>query len=145
MKRIDKALVEDLGVVSRSQAKDLILRGKVIYNGQVVNKVSFQVLDSSQLEITTSENFVGRGALKIRSAVEYFKVELKAKTLVDIGASTGGFTDYFLQSGGHKSYCVDVGHDQLAKHLAEDKRVEQWEGVNVKYPFSLPEEVDLLF
>lgn len=142
-KRLDLALVELGHAQTRSQARQHIERGIVKINGETTNKVSQKVSCDDVIEITSDEIYVGRGALKIKKAVESFNISVKNKIIADIGASTGGFTDYLLQKGAAKSFCIDVGHDQLAEKLLNDPRVVNLEGTNVKNPFEISETADL--
>ncbi|MBY0415973.1 MAG: TlyA family RNA methyltransferase, partial [Bdellovibrionales bacterium] len=95
------------------------------------------------LEVRKEVQYVSRGAHKIEGALARFQLEVVGLTIADVGASTGGFTDYVLKSGAKKVYCLDVGHDQLAESLRNDPRVENHEGVNIKFPFEIKEKVDL--
>lgn len=140
--RVDKILVEAGLVSTRSQALLLIEEGVVFYNNQKVEKASQQVT-SVGLEVRKDVQYVSRGAHKIEGALKKFEVQVEGKTIADVGASTGGFTDYILRAGAKKVYCLDVGHDQLAQSIREDARVENHEGVNIKFPFKLSELVDL--
>lgn len=140
--RVDKILVEAGLVPTRSQALLLIEEGVVFYNNQKVEKASQQVTGVG-LEVRKDVLYVSRGAHKIESALARFSVEVSGKIIADVGASTGGFTDYVLRSGAKKVYCLDVGHDQLAPSIKEDPRVENHEGVNIKFPFKLSELVDI--
>lgn len=129
---------------TRSQAQLLIKENKVKVDGQILTKVRFLVDENNEIKVENNENYVGRGALKIKAAIQGFKIEVKGKLIADCGASTGGFTDYLLKQGAKKSYCIDVGHDQLDPTLKADKRVLNMEGVNLKNPLELPEKVDLV-
>ncbi len=140
--RADKMLVEAGLVSSRSQALLLIEEGVVFYKNLKVEKASLQVTCEG-LEVRKEILYVSRGAHKVEHALERFNVEVSGKIIVDVGASTGGFTDYVLHQGAKKVYCLDVGHDQLAQSLREDKRVENHEGVNIKFPFQLSELADV--
>lgn len=140
--RVDKMLVA-IGLVStRSQALLLIDEGVVYYQNKKVEKASQQV-SSEGLEVRKEVLYVSRGAHKIESALSRFSVEVENKVIADVGASTGGFTDYVLRAGAKKVYCLDVGHDQLAPSIRENSKVENFEGVNIKFPFQLKELVDL--
>lgn len=140
--RADKILVAAGLVSTRSQALLLIDEGVVFYNNQKVEKASQQVT-SVGLEVRKDVLYVSRGAHKIESALSRFNVDVSEKIIADVGASTGGFTDFVLRSGAKKVYCLDVGHDQLASSIREDARVENHEGVNIKFPFKLSELVDI--
>ena len=137
--RADKVLA-DLGLVaSRSQAKSLIEKGDVCVNGLVLKKASELIDINAEVSITVPL-FVGRGAFKLQKALAEFQVSAQNKICLDIGASTGGFTEVLLLNGASKVYAIDVGHDQLAKKLREDPRVINLEGQNIRELFELPEK-----
>lgn len=140
--RADKMLVEAKLTSTRSQALLLIEEGVVFYQNKLVEKASQQV-SAEGLEVRKDIQYVSRGAHKIEGALARFQVDVKGLVVADVGASTGGFTDYVLRNGATKVYCLDVGHDQLAQSLREDPRVENHEGVNIKFPFEISEKVDL--
>lgn len=141
--RIDKLLV-DLGFArSRSQAQLLIEEGVVFYNGQLVKKSGHTVNDQSLIEVKKEIQYVGRGAHKIERALKEFNVNPDDLVVADVGASTGGFTDYVLHCGAKRVFAIDVGHDQLADYLVNDDRVVNLEGINIRYPLKLDELVDL--
>ena len=140
--RVDKVLVEAKLTSTRSQALLLIEEGVVFYQNKKVEKASQQVT-SEGLEVRKDVQYVSRGAHKIEGALARFQVEVKDIIVADVGASTGGFTDYVLRSGAKRVICLDVGHDQLAESLRSDPRVENHEGVNIKFPFEISEKVDI--
>lgn len=140
--RADKVLVEAKLTSTRSQAALLIEEGVVFYQNKKVEKASQQVTMEG-LEVRKDIQYVSRGAHKIEGALARFQVAVEGLTIADVGASTGGFTDYVLRSGAKKVFCLDVGHDQLAQSLRSDPRVENHEGVNIKFPFEIAEKVDL--
>jgi len=141
--RIDKMLVTAGLVASRSQALQLIKEGVVYYRDKQIKKASTPV-EEDGLEVRKDVQYVGRGAHKIEGAISEFSISIENKTVADVGACTGGFTDYVLRNGAIKSYAIDVGHDQLAKALREDPRVVNMEGVNIRYPLDeLASSVDL--
>lgn len=142
LNRVDKVLVECGLAPTRSQALLLIEEGVVYFQNKQVLKASMFVTREG-LEVRKTEQFVSRGAHKIEGALSFFNVVVKDLIIADVGASTGGFTDYVLSRGAKKVFAIDVGHDQLAKKLREDVRVINHEGVNIKNPFELAEEVDL--
>lgn len=140
--RADKVLV-DLGLVaSRSQAKSLIDKGDVLVEGKPLKKAGDLIEPTASIEIT-APLFVGRGAFKLKHALEEFKLSPKDRICLDVGASTGGFTEILLGEGAKKVYAIDVGHDQLAAKLREDSRVVNLEGTNIRELASLPELADL--
>jgi 23S rRNA (cytidine1920-2'-O)/16S rRNA (cytidine1409-2'-O)-methyltransferase len=140
--RADKILVEAGLVSTRSQAALLIEEGVVFYKDKKVEKAA-QNVTADGLEVRKETQYVSRGAHKMEGALARFSVNVKDMIVADVGASTGGFTDYILKSGAKKVYCLDVGHDQLAASLKSDPRVENHESVNIKFPFELNEKVDL--
>jgi 23S rRNA (cytidine1920-2'-O)/16S rRNA (cytidine1409-2'-O)-methyltransferase len=139
--RLDKVLTDKKLVATRSQAKSFIEKGDVTVNGNVVKKAGELVDPSSAIEIH-SEQFVGRGAFKLKKALEEFNINVKDKVFLDVGASTGGFTEVLLNEGASKVYAIDVGRDQLAAKLRSDHRVINMEGTNIKDVSSLPEKAD---
>ena len=140
--RVDKVLVELNLVSTRSQAAQLIKEGVVFYQNKLVTKASFPV-SGEELEVRKEVLFVGRGAHKIEGALLEFGVEVEDLSVADVGACTGGFTDYVLKKGASSVVAIDVGHDQLAQSLREDSRVINLEGVNIKFPLDLDQKVDL--
>jgi 23S rRNA (cytidine1920-2'-O)/16S rRNA (cytidine1409-2'-O)-methyltransferase len=139
--RADKVLSDRGLVSSRSQAKSLIEKGDVTCNGQVLKKAGELIEVSSEIVINVPL-FVGRGAFKLEKALESFKLNVQDKVCLDVGASTGGFTEVLLLNGAKKVYAIDVGHDQLAKKLREDARVINMEGTNIRELSTLPELAD---
>lgn len=140
--RADKVLVEAGLAPTRSQAALLIEEGVVYYQNQKIEKAS-QNVSAEGLEVRKDVLYVSRGAHKIERALERFNVDVKEKVIADVGASTGGFTDFVLRAGAKKVICLDVGHDQLAESLRKDPRVENHEGVNIKFSFAISEKVDV--
>jgi 23S rRNA (cytidine1920-2'-O)/16S rRNA (cytidine1409-2'-O)-methyltransferase len=138
--RLDKLLVDRGLAATRSQAKSLIEKGDVTVAGKVLRKAGELVTPETEISVT-APLYVGRGAFKLEGALEEFKVAVAGKVLLDIGASTGGFTEVLLKHGATKVYAVDVGHGQLAPKLREDPRVINLEGTNVRELTSLPEVV----
>jgi 23S rRNA (cytidine1920-2'-O)/16S rRNA (cytidine1409-2'-O)-methyltransferase len=139
--RADKILVDRKIITSRSQAKSLIEKGDVYVNGVQIKKASEMIAMSDTVEVR-APLFVGRGAFKLEKALEEFKLDVKEKVFLDVGASTGGFTEILLQFGATKVYAIDVGHGQLAKKLQLDSRVINLEGTNIRELESLPELAD---
>jgi 23S rRNA (cytidine1920-2'-O)/16S rRNA (cytidine1409-2'-O)-methyltransferase len=132
MSRLDQALVE-LGLCpSREKARRSILAGQVRINGQVAGKPSDPVKAKDQIALAAGERFVSRGGFKLEHALEHFSLEVTGLTAIDIGASTGGFTDCLLQRGAAKVYAVDVGRGQLAWTLRRDPRVVVMERINAR-------------
>ncbi|HWQ91661.1 MAG TPA: TlyA family RNA methyltransferase, partial [Clostridia bacterium] len=132
MARLDQALVERGLCDSREKAKRSIMAGQVRVNGQVAHKPSDNVRPDDALEVTGGEKFVSRGGYKLEHGLDYFRLEVQAITAVDLGASTGGFTDCLLQRGAARVYAVDVGQGQLAWKLRQDSRVVVMEKTNAR-------------
>jgi len=141
--RLDKYLVDQGLISTRSQALQLIKDGHVLLDGVVVKKPATLVGQLMKVEISKEHVFVGRGAEKLQYALEYFSVDVSGKVGIDIGASTGGFTEVLLLKGINKVYAIDVGHDQLAVKLKNDSRVENLEGINARETLPVEEGVDL--
>ncbi len=116
---------------SREKARYYIKNGDVSVNGTVIEKPSYDVSEKDGVEIRDSIGFVGKGGLKLKKAIESFRLNFFDKTVLDVGASTGGFTDCALQNGAKKVYAVDVGHGQLDPKLASNDRVVNFEGRNI--------------
>lgn len=140
--RLDKLLFDKKLVSSRSQAKSLIEKGDVIVAGKIIKKASEMFDLDAHIEIQ-APLYVGRGAFKLEKAFAEFKVQAKDKICMDIGASTGGFTEVLLLHGAKKVFSIDVGSGQLAQKLREDNRVINLENTNIKDLNSLPEKISL--
>jgi len=133
MPRLDYYLTSNGFFSSRERAKEAIRSGEVSVNGKVCQKPALEVSDNDIIDfLGTKLKYVGRGGLKLESAINEFGIRLDGLTCADLGASTGGFTDCMLQNGAKKVYSIDVGHNQLAEKLLRDTRVVNIEGVNVK-------------
>ena len=132
MARLDCVLAARGIAPSRSSAKEMILSGAVTVNGKVVKKPSAEVSESDAVESSVQQIYVGRGALKLEKAAEEFDLSFKGKVCLDIGASTGGFTDFMLRNGAARVYAVDVGSDQLAESLRSDSRVVSMEKTDIR-------------
>ena len=133
MSRLDQILVERALCDSREQAKRLILAGKIRINGQPARKASDKVKPGDELTVEAAEKFVSRGGHKLEHALIHFKLDVAGLTALDLGASTGGFTDCLLQHGAEKVFAVDVGQGQLAWKLRTDKRVVVMEKTNARF------------
>jgi len=135
--RIDKLLVERGLADSRTKAQALVMAGVVLVNEQRVNKPSDTVAPDAQIRVKggddPSSRYVGRGGLKLEAALRDFALNVTGFKCLDVGASTGGFTDCLLQHGAEKVIALDVGHNQLDWRLRTDKRVEVRESVNARY------------
>lgn len=132
MARLDGELVARGIARSRERAKEMIKNGCVTVNGKAAKKPSQEVSAEDILESAEKETYVGRGLLKLEKAAEVFGLDLAGKTSLDIGASTGGFTEYMLVRGAEKVFSVDVGHGQLAESLRLDSRVVNMENTDIR-------------
>jgi 23S rRNA (cytidine1920-2'-O)/16S rRNA (cytidine1409-2'-O)-methyltransferase len=144
-KRLDTAVVEKGLVQSRERAKALIMAGQVYVNSQKALKAGLMVKNDDIIEVKENTNpFVSRGGLKLRKGIEKFGLKLDGYICMDIGASTGGFTDCMLINGAKKVYAIDVGYGQLAWKLRQDERVVNLERTNFRYVTheQIPEEID---
>ncbi len=140
--RLDVYITEKKLCKSRALAQNLIKSGGVLVGGKVCERPSFKVDENSEVEITAPPpKYVGRGGYKLEKALSEFKITLEGKVCVDIGSSTGGFTDCMLQNGAARVYSVDVGHGQMDKTLSEDARVILMEETDIRIA-ELPERVD---
>lgn len=144
-KRLDLRMVE-LGLApSREKAKAIIMSGDVFVDGERCDKAGVSVAVDSKIEITGSHlKYVSRGGLKLEKAMQKYTICLNGKICMDIGASTGGFSDCMLQNGAEKIYAVDVGYGQLAWSLRNDPRVVNLERTNVRYltEQQVPDRID---
>ncbi len=144
--RLDVILVNQGHAPSREKAKAIIMSGNVYVNGQKEDKAGAQFDEAKiQLEVRDSQlKYVSRGGLKLEKAMESWNISLEDKVCMDIGASTGGFTDCMLQNGASKVYSVDVGHGQLAWKLRNDERVVCMEKTNFRYmvPADIEDKLD---
>lgn len=144
--RIDKLLVDRGLVRSRKRAQARIMAGDVRINDQVVDKAGTRVPIDAEIKLVGEEiPFVSRGGLKLEQALDTFRVEVAGLTCMDVGASTGGFTDCLLQRGAKRVYAVDVGYGQLAWKLRNDERVTVLERTNIRHlePVSVPDLIEL--
>lgn len=145
--RLDSALVERGLATSRERAKAVIMSGVVYVNNQRADKPGMNVSETDEIEVRGDGlKYVSRGGLKLEKALLVFPIDLKDKICVDIGASTGGFTDCMLQNGAAKVYAVDVGYGQLAWSLRTDPRVINLERTNIRYVTSeqIPEPIGFI-
>ncbi len=132
-KRLDVLLFEKGMVPSRERAKAIIMSGIVYVNNQKADKAGMSIPEDAEIEIRGKTNsFVSRGGLKIEKALNYFQIDPKDLCVMDIGASTGGFTDCLLTRGARKVYSIDVGYGQLAWKLRQDPRVVCMERTNIR-------------
>jgi 23S rRNA (cytidine1920-2'-O)/16S rRNA (cytidine1409-2'-O)-methyltransferase len=132
--RLDKLLLERGLAASRERAQALILAGKVLVNGQKVEKAGTGVNAEAEIRLLGEElKYVSRGGLKLERALEHWQIDVSGKACLDVGASTGGFTDCLLQHGAARVIAVDTGHGQLDFRLRQDARVRLLEKTNARY------------
>ncbi len=142
-KRLDIALTERKLVASRSQAESWIKLGKVTVDGVVVTKASRFVDAKSDIQVNVDTQYVSRAGLKLESVAKILELDFKGKTVLDVGSSTGGFTDYALRNGAKKVYAVDVGTDQLHPSLRHNNYVEVHEKTDIR-DFNLDIKPDII-
>ncbi len=131
--RIDQLLVERKLVDSREKAQALILAGNVLVNGQRQDKAGHSVATDSRVELLETPKFVSRGGVKLEAALEHWQIQVEGLVCLDVGSSTGGFTDCLLQHGAARVYAIDVGTGQLDWTLRNNPRVIVQERVNARY------------
>lgn len=141
--RLDVELVNRGLVETRSQAENLIKLGQVNVNGQSVSKPAFQVSDRDDIKLTSDEQYVSRAGLKLASVAKKLNLDFKDKVVLDVGSSTGGFTDYALQHGAAKVIAVDVGTDQLHPNLHTNPKVELHEQTDIR-DFKTEQAIDMV-
>jgi 23S rRNA (cytidine1920-2'-O)/16S rRNA (cytidine1409-2'-O)-methyltransferase len=143
--RLDQLLVERGLADSGEKARALILAGDVLIDGQKSDKPGRAVPNDSQVEVTARLPYVSRGGIKLAAALDHFHIDPAGRVCLDIGSSTGGFTDCLLQRGAARVWAIDVGHGQLDWKLRNDARVVVREGVNARYlaAENIPETFDL--
>jgi 23S rRNA (cytidine1920-2'-O)/16S rRNA (cytidine1409-2'-O)-methyltransferase len=141
--RLDNLLVVRELAENKKMAQAIIMAGKITVSGKVVTKPGTQVDEDASLELAEKMPYVSRGGIKLAHALDEFKLDVTSLTAMDVGASTGGFTDCLLQRGARRIYAIDVGYGQLDYKLRQDPRVAVMERVNAHYPFSLPEKVNI--
>ncbi len=145
--RLDKLLVDRGLVASRDRAQALIIAGKVLVNEQKFDKAGTQVAVDAAVRLLGEDlRYVSRGGLKLEHALEHWKIEVQGKTCLDVGASTGGFTDCLLQHGAARVIAIDTGYGQMDFKLRQDPRVRLLEKTNARYVTSesIGEMVDLI-
>lgn len=143
--RLDKVIKQRRLIRSRSRAQRMIEAGRVKVDGHILTRPGHPIDSEAEIEILAFEKYVSRGGEKLEAALEQFRIDPKGRVCLDVGASTGGFTDCLLQHGAAKVYAVDVGHDQLHPNLRRDDRVVVREGLNARYlePQDIGEPIDL--
>ena len=148
--RIDKLLVERGLAESRTKAQAMVMAGVVLVNEQRVEKPSDQFVPDAQIRVKHADDptsrYVGRGGLKLEAALKAFQIDVRGLVCLDVGASTGGFTDCLLQHGAARVFAIDVGHNQIDWRLRNDPRVEVREGLNARLlqPHDFPFNFDLI-
>lgn len=139
-KRLDVLLVEQAHATSREKAKAIIMSGIVYVDGQKEDKAGSMFPETAKIEVRGATlKYVSRGGLKLEKAMSHFDMQLEGKVCMDVGSSTGGFTDCMLQNGAIKVYAIDVGHGQLDWKLRNDERVVCMEKTNIRYV--VPEDI----
>jgi len=141
--RLDVVLAAKGLVSSRSQAESYVRLEQVKVNGKVATKAGQMVDDSDDIRLLAEEQYVSRAALKLKSAAEAFKLDFAHKTVLDVGSSTGGFTQFALTHGAKKVFAVDVGTNQLHPSLRGDERISLHEKTDIR-DFITPEHIDLV-
>lgn len=141
--RLDIEITKRGLTTSRSQSESWIKLGRVTVNGQVVTKTGYFVDENSDIKLNTETQYVSRAGLKLESVASILKLDFKNKIVLDVGSSTGGFTDYALKHGAKKVYAVDVGTDQLHPSLRGDKRIELHEKTDIR-DFELDDKPDII-
>jgi 23S rRNA (cytidine1920-2'-O)/16S rRNA (cytidine1409-2'-O)-methyltransferase len=141
--RLDQALVGRGLVATRSQAESYIKLGEVKVNGRLINKPGFLASPSDKIVLAAKEQYVSRAALKLASVADTFRLDFKDKTVLDVGSSTGGFTDYALQHGAKKVIAVEVGTNQLHPSLRGHPKIELHEQTDIR-GFRTDETIDIV-
>jgi 23S rRNA (cytidine1920-2'-O)/16S rRNA (cytidine1409-2'-O)-methyltransferase len=141
--RLDQKLAAMGLVVSRSQAESQIKLGQVTVNGNVVTKPGMQVRDSDDIRLNATDQYVSRAGLKLASVAELFNLDFRGKIVLDVGSSTGGFTDYALRHGATKVIAVEVGTDQLHPSLHGNPQIELHEKTDIR-DFSTDQIIDIV-
>jgi 23S rRNA (cytidine1920-2'-O)/16S rRNA (cytidine1409-2'-O)-methyltransferase len=140
--RLDNYLVEKGIALTRSKAQAIIMSGQVFVDAKLIDKAGYLVKEEQEVIVKETYPYVSRGASKLEQAYHVFKLNFENKVICDIGSSTGGFTDFALQHGVKKAYCIDVGRGQLAQNLREDKRVITMEKTDFRSIEKLPDNID---
>jgi 23S rRNA (cytidine1920-2'-O)/16S rRNA (cytidine1409-2'-O)-methyltransferase len=143
--RLDQLLVARGLFESREKAQRAIMAGEVTVGERIMDKAGTRVADDAIITVKTAERYVGRGGLKLEAALAHFAIDPQGATCLDIGASTGGFTDCLLQHGAAKVWAIDVGHSQLDWKIRSDPRVIVREKLNARYltRADIPDPIDL--
>ena len=131
--RLDKLLVDSGYFDSRQRAQRAILAGEILVAERIFDKPGSLVLPDAAIRVTAAERYVSRGGYKMEAALDRFGIDPSGRRCLDVGASTGGFTDCLLQRGASEVVTVDVGHNQLAWKIRSDSRVKVFEGINARF------------
>lgn len=130
--RLDLYLTQNFNIQSRNKANELIKASKVKVNGKIISKASFIVEDDMNIELLEEDFYVSRAAYKLKYFLDEIKIDLKDKVALDVGSSTGGFTQILLENSVEKVVCVDVGSNQLHERIKNDKRIEFFENCDIR-------------
>jgi 23S rRNA (cytidine1920-2'-O)/16S rRNA (cytidine1409-2'-O)-methyltransferase len=141
--RLDNIVVSEGMAENLALARAFIMAGEITVNGKIITKPGTLVDEGSELKLAEKSPYVSRGGLKLAHALDEFKIDVTDLTALDVGASTGGFTDCLLQHAAKRVYAIDVGYGQLDYKLRQDPRVVVMERVNARLPFNLLEKVDI--
>lgn len=142
--RLDRAMVQRKISSTRSQAESYIKLGYIKVDGETINKPGFLITDESKVTSSLKEQYVSRAALKLASVADKLKLDFKNKIVLDVGSSTGGFTDYALRRGASKVIAVDVGSEQMHPSLRTDPRIELHEKTDIRSINELNENPDIV-
>lgn len=142
-KRLDQVVTRRQLVASRSQAESFIKLGQVTVNGKVVTRAGTLVRETDEIILTAAEQYVSRAGLKLASVAEKLQLDFRSKTVLDVGSSTGGFTDYALKHGAAKVIAVELGKDQLHPSLHGNPQIELHEQTDIR-TFSTTQKIDLV-
>jgi 23S rRNA (cytidine1920-2'-O)/16S rRNA (cytidine1409-2'-O)-methyltransferase len=141
--RLDNLLVARELTETRNKAQALIMAGKVTVDDKVITKPGTPVDETARILLKEPPQYVSRGGIKLAHALDEFKIDVSGLTVMDIGASTGGFTDCLLQHGAARVYAIDVGYGQIDYKLRQDPRVVIMDRTNARHPFQLPGKADM--
>jgi len=141
--RLDQYLVTNEYTFSRNKAQEIIKMGYVKVNDKIIKKPSFKIYENDIVEILKQEQYVSRGAYKLKNYLDKYKLDFKNKMVLDIGSSTGGFTEVSLEYGAKKNVSVDVGSEQLHKSLRNNPKIELYERTDIR-DFNYPEKFDVI-
>lgn len=141
--RLDQELVRRVLTSTRSQSENYIKLGSVTVNGRIITKPGYLVSEADKIKLNTNEIYVSRAGLKLASVVRALKLDFKDKLVLDVGSSTGGFTELALRNGARKVIAVDVGTDQMHPSISQDDRVELHEKTDIR-AFKTTQKIDLV-